>query len=220
MHTVHTDGSASVSEMADAAAMTGMTQILFSEHVRHTSTYYPSFFEEVRSLEIDGLDVNVGIETKVLGLGGSLDCSPFIASLCDGIVGSVHNPPPRGEGESGGWSNLDAETALELEFQLAMAIVTKSRAHILGHPMGMAVTRFKLKPIEQINHLTRACRDFGKAFELNPRYCPDPDEWIHAVREAGCMVSVGSDAHRTEDVGRAWGLFVDRGRTARGRTTQ
>ena len=208
MHTSHTDGTATVREMAEASASASVKQVLYTEHVRHTSTYYPSFVEDVQSQQIDGLEIFVGVETKVCDLDGSLDCSPTIASLTDGIVGSVHNPPLDDSGTERHWKDLEPEAALELEFQLAMAIVTKSRAHILGHPMGMAIRRFNQNPLEQIYALACACRDEDKAFELNPRYCADLDQWLQAVRTAGCKVSLGSDAHKTADVGRAWRVFV------------
>ena len=38
MHTTYTDGTASVHEMAEAALSRGIGEVLFSEHVRHTST--------------------------------------------------------------------------------------------------------------------------------------------------------------------------------------
>ena len=207
MHTAYTDGSASAQQMAGAAAAQGIHEVLFSEHVRNTSTYYPSFLEEVRALRCPGLSIRVGIETKVLDVEGNLDCSPQVASLCDAIVGSVHRPPADANGPDPSWSRFDAPSALELEFQLAMAIVTKSRAHILGHPLGMVITRFNLQPLEGLYELACACRDFDKAFELNTRYCNSPPDWIDLVRRAGCKVSFGSDAHTTGDVGSAWHLF-------------
>ena len=208
MHTSHTDGTATVLEMATASVAAGLKQIMYTEHVRHTSTYYPSFVEEVHSLKTADLEVHLGIETKILDLEGNLDCSPAIAALADGIVASVHNPPPDSEGHKRGWTDMEVETALELEFQLAMAIVTKSKAHILGHPMGMAVTRFNQKPLDQLSQLASACRDSGKAFELNPRYCADAAIWLQIVGEAGCKVSLGSDAHKTAHIARAWQVFI------------
>lgn len=208
MHTTHTDGSASVQQMAEAAASMRMDEILFSEHVRHTSTYYPEFVAEVREVRHPGLNIHVGVETKVLDVNGYLDCSPQIASMCDAIVGSVHSPPAF-EGRAGGsWSEFDPNSALEFEFQLASAIVSKSRAHILGHPMGIAITRFNLRPLDQLYQLACACKNFDKAFELNARYCFSPPEWLEIVQSAGCKVSFGSDAHRTSDVGRAWAIFM------------
>jgi len=207
MHTEHTDGTASAHQMAEAAVSKGLEEVLFSEHVRSGSTYYPSFVDEVRSLDFPRLSIRIGIETKILDVDGNLDCSPEVASLCDAIVGSVHRPPADEHGSDPSWSRFDGQGALEIEFQLAMAIVTESRAHILGHPMGMVVTRFNLQPLEHLYELACACRDHGKAFELNTRYCTSPSEWLDLVKRAGCKVSFGSDAHKTEDVGSAWHLF-------------
>ena len=137
MHTAHTDGTASAQEMADAATSMGIDEILFSEHVRHTSTYYPAFVEEIRALRRPpGLSIRVGVETKVLDTEGHLDCSPQTASLCDVIVGAVHSPPPDSSGAARSWSQLDAESALALEFQLALAIITQSQAQVPGAPHG------------------------------------------------------------------------------------
>ena len=215
MHTVHTDGTASTQEMADAAVSKGIHEVLFSEHVRHTSTYYPGFVDEVRKLNSSDLKIYVGVETKVLDTDGRLDCSNQIADLSDAILGSVHSPPMDGNGVAGSWSRMDAETALELEFQLALAIATKSRAHVLAHPMGMAVTRFKLQPLEHLYTLACACCDSAKAFELNARYCSSPKDWLDIVRRAGCKVSFASDAHKTSDVGSAGNMFMKQEPAAR-----
>jgi len=214
MHTEHTDGTATIRQMAEAATGNGIDEILFSEHVRHSSTYYPLFVDEVRSLPDLNLTIRVGIETKVLDLEGRLDCSPQIASLCDGIVASVHRPPEDVNGADPSWSKIEPEAALELEFKMAMAIVTKSRAHILGHPMGMVVTRFNLRPLEQLYELAEACCAYDKAFELNTRYCANSQDWIDIVRRAGCKVSFGSDAHKVSDVGSAWQIFMRQGTEA------
>ena len=86
IHTTYTDGTASVVEMAEAAVSNGVSKILFSEHVRHTSNYFQSFMSEVRRLQYSGLEAYVGVETKILDTKGSLDCSPIIASECDAII--------------------------------------------------------------------------------------------------------------------------------------
>jgi putative hydrolase len=206
MHTSHTDGTTSAQEMAQAAVSKGLNEILFSEHVRHTSTYFPKFASEIRSLRFTNLSARLGAETKVLDEKGTLDCSPGIEEQCDALVGSVHSSPPA---VGGTWTKFTIEEAVELEFRLALAIVTKSRAHILGHPMGIVISRFQVQPIEKLVSLANACRDHGKAFELNARYCPAPSRWLELVKEAGCKVSFGSDAHRPDDVGRSWELFMN-----------
>ena len=128
------------------------------------------------------------------------------------MVADARNALPRsrrlGADSRGGGAAVATDAAVDLEFQLAMAIVTHSRANVLAHPMGMAVTRLELKPLRQLHELAAACRESGKAFELNTRYCSSPDDWIAVVKESGCRVSLGSDAHRTSDVGSAWRVFV------------
>lgn len=209
MHTSYTDGEDTIKEMADKAEDYELKQVLFSEHVRHTSTYYPAFLDELRSLAPENLVLLTGVETKILDVKGTLDCSPEISIMCDGIVGSVHNPPAGSLGSDTGWTGMDPEAAEELEFQLAMAIATKSRAHVLGHPMGMVVTKFNRLPYDRLEELAKACAAHDKAFELNARYCGDPANWTEIVKRAGCKVSFGSDAHNSRDVGSAWRMFVD-----------
>ena len=212
VHTSHTDGGASVQQMAKAAVEKGIIEILFSEHVRATSNYFISFALEVRALSIPGLNAYVGAEAKILDLKGKLDCTPQITSMCDAIIGSVHRPPLNKSGETQSWRQLSTKTALELEFQLALAIITKSQAHILGHPMGMVITTFDILPLEHLHELACACRDYDMAFELNARYCPNPEEWIDVISKANCKVSFGSDAHTASDIGSSFQLFMQKRR--------
>jgi putative hydrolase len=205
MHTTHTDGSMTCKEMAEAAASREVGEILLSDHVRHTSAYFPVFSREVRMLSVPGVVAWVGAEAKILTEDGELDCAPETAAACDALIGSVHSPPASAGGT---WTTFSKTEAVELEFRLALAIVTKSRAHILGHPMGMAITRFRARPHKQLRTLAEACREHGKAFELNSRYCLSASEWLAIVNDAGCPVSVGSDAHTVTQVGSAWLKFT------------
>ncbi len=208
MHTNYTDGHDRVADMIAAASGCGMAKILLSEHIRHTSTYYPDFVAEVNANRNTDLKVYNGVEAKILNLSGDLDCSRATAADCDAVIGSVHSLPIDTAGNRTKWSELKAEEALTREFDLAMAIVTRSAAHILGHPMGMVIRRFGINPLPELTQLATACRAHGKAFELNARYCVDRDDWIDLVRKSGCPVSIGSDAHEAESVGKSWRLFV------------
>ncbi len=206
-HTAWTDGTASSVDMAFAASHAGVREFLFSEHVRRTSTYYPDFIREIRSLTVPDVSIFVGIEAKIVDLNGTLDAPPGIDSQCDAIVGSVHSPP-KPDGSSGSWKEYSSEEALKTELALALAVVEKSRAHIIGHPLGMVITKFRLAPREELLLIARACAEFDKAFELNPRYCLSPEIMIDIVTTAGCKVNIGSDAHFTDAVGSSWRKFV------------
>lgn len=208
MHTSHTDGTATVDAMAGAAESQGIQSLLFSEHVRCTSTYFPEYAAQVRSLKMPGLRAFVGVEAKVVDLHGSLDCGTGTASQCDAIIGSVHSPPLDEHGRARSWSTLSMDSGIELEFQLAMAIIRGSRAHILGHPMGMMVKRYQITPLRALRELADACRHYDKAFELNPRYCCEAKTWIEVAKSSGCRISLGSDAHSTAEMGNAWKMFV------------
>jgi len=207
MHTTYTDGLASPAAMIETARAIGIDDVMITDHARHDSTYLPDLAREIDGLEHAGITVHLGVEVKALDVDGGLDCSPRIAKSVEGIVGSVHRFPD-GRGGVLEWSALDAVDALEVEFELALAIATRSRAHILGHPLGMAVTRYGLEPLEQLYRLAVACRESGRAFELNPRYCSNTEGWVEVVKSAGCKVSFGSDAHDTAGVGGAWRRFA------------
>lgn len=208
-HTTWTDGTASSVDMASAAAAAGIREMLFSEHIRRTSTYFPDFAAEIRALRVPGLAAFVGCEAKILDTSGTLDMPPAVQDMCDAIVGSVHSPP-KPDGTSGSWKDYSPEEALRTELALALAIVQKSRAHIIGHPLGMVITKFHLQPREELLTIARACAASGKAFELNPRYCLEPEIMIEIATTAECKVNIGSDAHFTDAVGSSWRKFVVR----------
>lgn len=206
-HTTWTDGTASSLDMAAAAVSNGIREILFSEHIRRDSTYFPDFVTEVRALNAPNLKVFVGVEAKILDTDGTLDAPHDIEELTDAIIGSVHSPP-NADGTSGSWQSFSAGEALKLELDLALAIVRRSRAHIIGHPLGMCITKFRLAPSEELLTIARACAEHDKAFELNPRYCIDPAMMVEIAISAGCKVNIGSDAHFTSAVGSSWKKFV------------
>ena len=207
MHTTYTDGAASPAAMIETARANGIDDVMVTDHARQDSTYLPDLAREIGGVEYAGIAVHLGVEVKVLDVDGRLDCTSGIAESCEAIVGSVHRFPD-GRGGVLDWSDMDGAEALATEFELAMAIATKSQAHILGHPMGMAVSRFGLEPLDQLYRLAVACRESGRAFELNSRYCSNTEGWLEVARSAGCRVSFGSDAHDTAGVGGAWRRFA------------
>lgn len=209
MHTTHVDGTASVAMMADAAAGRGLRRILLTEHIRADSVYFPEFAAEIRAVRKCDFTAYVGAETKICSLDGDLDISESHASACDALVGSVHRPPPEMSGGAVKWSVFDAKTGRDLEFRLAMAIVEKSRATILGHPMGMSFKAYNVVAEPELRELAKSCARHGKAFEFNIRYCPEPALWVRIARDAGCLVTISSDAHSPQELGRAWSVFSE-----------
>ncbi len=210
LHTQFTDGQSSVLAMVEAAVEKDIKKILFCEHIRSTSTYFYQYRQKILSAAKEAIEVFTGIETKIISFDGSLDYDPSIARYCDAIVGSVHRPIMF-DGTIANWANFSPEEALNLEYLLSMAIIEKSSATILGHPLGMSISKFMLNPIDQLLDLAKACAKNDIVFEMNPRYCIKPGILIDIVKEAKCKISLGSDAHSTQEIGRAWKVFIDGG---------
>jgi len=213
LHTDYTDGTVSAKKMSEAAIAKGIREVLFCEHIRSTSTYFPSYAKEIRSLTFDNFKAHIGVETKILDTDGNLDCPSEVYSYSAAIVGSVHRIPNYDDRKSITWKEVSLEEAIRIEFELASAIIDRSRAHILGHPMGMVISNWDFFPEEQLIQLAYACEKHNKVFELNSRYCPDPNSKIDIVQQAGCKISFGSDAHSTKLIKKSWDTFVERQKT-------
>ncbi len=203
IHTTWTDGTQSAAAMHHAAITAGLEMILFSEHARRTSAdWFPAFAAEVRALPQNPCRTLVGVETKVDDLSGAIDSSTAILSCCDLVMASVHRFP----GEVGNvWKtrNHSPAGAVDLEFRLAMAVLDNPAVDILGHPFGMCYRRFQIAPPEnKMRALIEKAAQTGVAIEINARYHPDPWRLVDWCRQAGATVSLGSNAHALEEVGR------------------
>jgi putative hydrolase len=203
LHTSWTDGKASVTQMHDRAVACGLKFVLFSEHARHTSgDWFGDFVKEVRALPDDKCKAFVGVETKVEDFEGKLDITKDILSQCDLVMASVHRLPKEGGGVKE-FKDLKAEEALQVESRLAHAVLENPQVDILGHPFGMTYRRFGTAPPEDLMRslISKAAKE-KKAFEINCFYHPNPWQLIAWCKEAGALMSLGSNAHELESVGR------------------
>jgi len=203
LHTTWTDGAHSVKEMHESAVHQGLETILFSEHARKTSgEWFGSFAREVRALPDAECKALVGVETKIEDLEGRLDCIPEILNQCDVVMASVHRFPGE-KGKVMGFEEVVRKEAPETEFRLACAILKNPAVDILAHPFGMCYRRFDTPPAESL--MKKLIAETAKtriAFEINPHYHPDPWRLVGWCREAGARISLGSNAHHREEVGR------------------
>lgn len=203
LHTSWTDGENTVREMHDQALREGLEMVLFSEHARKTSgDWYGRFAEEVRALPLGGCRALVGVETKIENFEGDLDCPDSILEQCDLVMASVHRFPDKNGGVRH-FSDVPPQEALELEFQLAKAILQNPKVNIIGHPFGMCYRRYRVLPSEKIiRALIAKAAGQGVAFEINPHYHPDPWRLVECCQELGARFSLGSNAHSVEEVGK------------------
>jgi putative hydrolase len=203
MHTTWTDGKNSAVEMHQRAVEAGLKVILFSEHARKSSgDWFKEFAAEVRALPKDKCTALVGVEAKVDDFDGNIDTNAMILGEVDLVMASVHRFP----GETGdvkGTKGFTAEQAIDHEFRLSMAVLDNQDVDVLGHPFGMCHRRFKTEvPDHLFKEIINKAARTQVAIEINPHYHPAPWKILQWCQEAGALISLGSNAHNVDEVGR------------------
>ena len=204
IHTTWTDGSHSAREMYESAAAKGVETILYSEHARHSSEdWFHDFAGEIRALPEAPCRALVGVEAKVADFDGNIDSTKGIVGACDMVMASVHRFPKKMGTGVDEFDETDPETALETELELSLAVLDNPDVDILGHPFGMSINRFGAKPSEeQFWAIMDKSAKTGVAFEINSRYHADPWLLVKWCQEAGAPISLGSNAHHVDEVGK------------------
>tara|TARA_B100001093_G_C26840305_1_gene1020247 strand:+ start:266 stop:979 length:714 start_codon:yes stop_codon:yes gene_type:complete len=203
IHTNWTDGANSIQEMYDAASRIGLDAILYSEHVRASSgVWYPDFVSKVKSLPDDPCRAFVGAETKILNFEGDMDCPDEVFVHADAIMGVVHRFPGETDAMLASSDKGLASEAIDIEFDLSKTIMRSGLVHILGHPMGMSMRRFGLKPKRSIfEELAQEAAKTGVCFEINSRYHTDVAFLFEICSSKNAPISLGSNAHSVEEIG-------------------
>jgi putative hydrolase len=203
IHTTRTDGQARVEDLLEAARARRLSAIAFTEHVRQDTAWFADFAREVRGAAqaFPELEVFVGCEAKALDADGSLDASEAVLAECDLVLGSVHRFPD-GKGGLLDPGSLDAGTCAETECALALGLLRHAPIHVLAHPGGMSLRRSGTFPDPLFRRLLRASLERGIAVEINTSYLTDVGAFLELCAESNPHVSVGSDVHRLEELGR------------------
>lgn len=192
-HSKASDGQATIGEMAEAAKKFGLSYLAITEHSRRLgiahgldSRRLSRQMDEIDRLNerLKGIVLLKGIEVDILE-DGALDLPDSILGRLDLVIGAVH----------GGFN-------LAPEKQTARLLRAMDHPYftILAHPEGRllgsrAGANFDMTRV--IEH-ARQRRCF---LELNaqPERLDLSDVYCRAAKEAGVLVSIGSDAHRPAD---------------------
>jgi putative hydrolase len=204
IHTSRTDGLAEVGTLTELAVQRGLQRIAFTEHVRRNSDWFPDFAREVRAQRTkhSQLEILVGCEAKALDKQGSIDASPAVLGECDIVLGSVHRFPDGG----GGFLDtrqLTEEAFAREELELALGLLRHAPVHVLAHPGGMYARRHgRDLPVQMLRQLMLASLERGVAVEINASYVHDMSAFLGMCQEINPRVSIGSDVHQLDDLGR------------------
>ncbi len=202
IHTNQTDGHDSIETIIKKAIEMGLDKIAFTEHVRKDTEWFDRFAYSIKEVaaRYSGIEVLVGAETKVVDKFGNLDISDQILYRSEIILGSVHRLPD-GNGGFLDFSTLSPAKLAEIEFELSVGMLEKSPINVLSHPGGMYSSRYGGFSIEYFRELMKLSKANNKAIELNSRYIKNIYDFLSACGDIDPLISIGSDAHKAENVG-------------------
>ncbi|MCA0383860.1 MAG: PHP domain-containing protein [Bacteroidetes bacterium] len=191
-HSVWSDGSNSIREMAESAKAQGLEYLVISDHSK--SAGYANGLSEERILqqhaEIDLLNKQLApfkifksIECDILN-DGSLDYSDAVLNSFDLVIASVH-------------SNL--KMTEEKAMQRLLTAIAHPAVTVLGHMTGRLLLSRAGYPVNY-DALIEACAKHHVCIELNahPRRLDIDWRWIPKAVNKGILISINPDAHAVE----------------------
>jgi putative hydrolase len=195
-HSDWSDGGSPIREMAETARALGHDYVALTDHSPRLTVangLSPQRLRDqldvVRALneELAPFRILTGIEVDILD-DGSLDQEDELLSRLDVVVASVH-------------SKLRMPSA-EMTPRMVAAIANP-HMDILGHCTGRNITRQgrsgRIRPESEFEAdlVFEACRQFDVAVEINcrPERLDPPKRLLRLAVEAGCRVSIDTDAH-------------------------
>ncbi len=197
IHTNYTDGRDSVKEIVKEARRKRLNAIGFSEHVRKDSPWFIAYLNEVKTFSQQSKDMKIycGIEARTLNLKGELNASSFMIDNSDFIIASIHRwPLPR--------------FSIKSYTKLIVNTIKNNKINILGHPCFIFGRRITLS-IQQIKIIGLTAKEKNVAIEINSSKKVPPEEFLSICNSIGTKFSLGSDAHRKEEVGNIeWSLSM------------
>jgi DNA polymerase (family 10) len=187
MHTVASDGHATIEEMAAEARERGYVYVAITDHsATHgfgndvQADELLRQVEHIRGLELDGIEVLAGTETNVL-LDGSLDYDDSVLEQLDWVVASLHT---------------SFRTAEKEQTKRMLTAMEHPLVDAIGHPTGRLIERRAAYAIDLDQVIAKAV-ETGTFLEINGN--PDRrdlnDVYAKAAGEAGVTLVIDSDAH-------------------------
>jgi len=190
VHTSASDGTATIEEMAAAAAEFGHEYLAIADHatgpgmvggVGLDDEALLEHADAVRAVDADAeIDVLAGVEANI-GSEGSISVGEDALAALDCVVASPH-------------SGLDGDGTDRL-----VTAIEHPAVDVLGHPTGRLLNQRPGHDVD-IERLAAAAAETGTALEINadPRRLDLRSGYVKAAVEAGATIAVNTDAHGTD----------------------
>jgi histidinol phosphatase-like PHP family hydrolase len=192
MHTQWSDGSASVQEMAEAAAERGYEYISITDHAKGLKIAGGIDEKQLREQETEIAGVNAamkkaGKRIRVLrsielnlSPRGEDDMQQRALSRLDIVLGCFHSSLRKKEDQT----------------ERYLAALRNPSVHILGHPRGR-IYNFRLRLTAEWPRVFDLAAKLDKAVEIDSY--PDRQDLnmklVRLAKKAGCRISLGTDSH-------------------------
>jgi putative hydrolase len=191
-HSDWSDGGSPIKEMAETARDLGHEYVVLTDHsprLRVANGLSADRLERQLDIvatlnaELAPFRILTGIEVDILD-DGTLDQRSSLLGRLDLVVASVHS----------GLRTPAAEMTPRM-----VAAVANPHTDVLGHCTGRMVTGTRRRPESAFDAeiVFAACERFGVAVEVNcrPERLDPPKRLLRLAVEAGCVVSIDTDAH-------------------------
>ena len=202
VHSDWSDGGSPIREMAETARQFGHEYMVLSDHSPRLSVANGLSPERLReqldvvavlNVELAPFRILTGIEVDILS-DGALDQKPELLARLDVVVGSVHS---------------ELRMPAEAMTRRMVAALANPHLDVLGHITGRLKVRRRPRPESTFDPdiVFAAAARFDKAIEINsrPERGDPPKRLLRLAVEAGCKVSIDSDAHAPAQL--AWQPF-------------
>ncbi len=191
MHTVETDGRATLQEMAEAARALGYEYIAITDHSKALAMSNGldekravAFARQVRELNQNGLGIRIfsGLECDIRR-DGEMDLSEDALAELDLVIGSVHSH-----------MNLEAN---EMTARLLRALESPN-IRVLGHPTGRMLLNREPFPFDFERIAGEAVRR-NVYLEINgsPERLDLSSAMVRTAKSLGAKFAIDTDSHQT-----------------------
>ena len=192
MHTVETDGRATLEEMAQAARALGYEYIAITDHSKALAmangldeARAVAFAKKVRELNQDGLGIRIlsGLECDIRR-DGEMDLTEDALAELDIVVASVH-------------SHMNLEPA-EMTDRLLRALESPS-VRVLGHPTGRMLLNREAYPLDFERVASEAVkRNVWLEINGSPERLDLSSALVRTAKGLGAKFVISTDSHQTK----------------------
>jgi putative hydrolase len=207
IHSVWTDGQDTIAKIAKKAKDLDLRHIAIVDHVRKDSNYFDAYSGEIKKVaKKSKVDILTGFEAKIEDFQGNMDVSEKSVKEAQIRVASVHRFPigkrlylP---------TMFNKKICQEIELELTIAAIKRNKFNVVGHPGGMSLQTYQSFPIDFFEAIIIECKRKGIAFEINSKYhLVVLSDLIRLLKRHNPLVSLGSDAHCVNDLGKCTNIF-------------